>query len=49
MYIDNKAPKYYESESNAPVNWEANKIIVRNEKNEVQEVNIPDDEEQGGE
>lgn len=45
MYIDNKAPKYYESESNAPVNWVANKIIIRNDKNEIQEVNIPDDEE----
>lgn len=46
MLNDNKEPKYYESESNAPANWVANKIIIRNEEDDIREIEVPDDEEE---
>jgi hypothetical protein len=36
-----------EQESDAPENWITNTILVRNEKGEIIEVEVPDDTEEG--
>ena len=44
MYIKDSEPKYFEKESNAPVGWVANKIIIR-DNDVIKEIQIEDDEE----
>lgn len=34
-----------EKESNRPFMWKSNTILIRNEKNEIVEIEIPNDEE----
>lgn len=35
-----------EIECEQPENWETNIIFIRNDENEVVEINVPDDEEE---